>query len=133
MPPPRANGVTSRPTPPHQQKGWKSVNLAQPFSSKAEGLGVLAAHTLEPTSTATPGAGTGEFTGSSNTVHEVPAGGRHSSTGTLTRRSAPPAFRALKPRTAGAPKEVTSGHRTPSVTMWLGNLNWGHGAAGVWA
>lgn len=63
------------PQPPlYQQKGWKSANLAQPFSSRAEVLGVLAAHTLEPTSTATPGAGAGGVTGSSNTVHVGPAG-----------------------------------------------------------
>lgn len=52
-----------------QQKGWKSVNLAQPFSSRAEVLGALAAHTLEPTSIATPGAEAVGLTGSSNTVH----------------------------------------------------------------
>lgn len=92
MPPPRADGVTSWPTPPYQQKGWKSVNLAQPFSSEVEGLWVLAAHTLEPTSTATPGAGTGEFTGSSNTAHEVPSGRDTADQAPLTHRSAPPAF-----------------------------------------
>lgn len=52
-----------------QQKGWKSVNLAQPLSSRAEVLGVLADHTLEPTSIATPGAEAVGLTGSSNTVH----------------------------------------------------------------
>lgn len=35
---------------------------------------MLAAHTLEPTSIATPGAGAGGVTGSSNTVHVGPAG-----------------------------------------------------------
>lgn len=52
-----------------QQKGWKSVNVAQPFSSGAEVLEVPAAHTLEPTSITTPGAGTAVFTGSSDNPH----------------------------------------------------------------
>lgn len=116
MPPPRANGVTSRPAPPHQQKGWKSVNLAQPFSSKAEGLGVLAAHTLEPTSTATPGAGTGEFTGSSNTVHEVPAGGRHSSTGTLDSQVGPTCLQGPEAQSCRGPKR--SDQWTPATSCY---------------
>lgn len=54
-----------------QQKGWKSVNLAQPFSSTTEGP---AAHALEPTSLAAPGVADSGFTGSSKTaVHVVPA------------------------------------------------------------
>lgn len=61
----------------HQQKGWKSVNVAQPFSSGAEALGVPAAHTLEPTSITTPGAGTAVFTGSSDNPHTASAGWRH--------------------------------------------------------
>lgn len=69
-----ADGVAAQ-LAPYQQKGWKSVNLAQPFSSRAEVLGALAAHTLEPTSIATPGAEAVGLTGSSNTVH-VPARGR---------------------------------------------------------
>lgn len=58
-----------------QQKGWKSANLAQPFSSGAEVLGEPAAHTLEPTSRATAGAGLAAMgvTGPSNTAHEEPA------------------------------------------------------------
>lgn len=61
----------------YQQKGWKSVNLAQPFSSAIEGP---AAHALEPTSLAAPGAADSGFTGSSKTaVHVVPARRRCSS------------------------------------------------------
>lgn len=53
------------------------MNLAQPFSSGAEGP---AAHTLEPTSLEAPGAADIGFTGSSKTaVHVVPARGRYSS------------------------------------------------------
>lgn len=113
--------MTPRPAPPHQQKGWKSVNLAQPFSSKAAELGVLAAHTLEPTSTATPGAGAGEFTGLSNTVHEVPAGGRHSSPGTLDPQVGPTCLQGPEAQSCGGPTRsgpVVS--RPPTVTMWLG-------------
>lgn len=67
--------------PPHQQKGWKSVNLAQPFSSGAEVLGEPAAHTLEPTSSATAGAGPAAMgvTGPSNTAHGEPARGERMS------------------------------------------------------
>ena len=53
------------------------MNLAQPFSSGAEGP---AAHILEPTSLAAPGAADIWFTGSSKTaVHVVPARGRDNS------------------------------------------------------
>jgi hypothetical protein len=53
------------------------VNLAQPFSSGAEGP---VAHTLEPTSLAAAGTVSVGFTGSSNTaVHAVPARERCSS------------------------------------------------------
>ena len=106
--------MTSWPAPPHQQKGWKSVNLAQPFSSKAEGLGVLDAHTPEPTSTATPGTGTGEFTVSSNTAHEAPAGGRHSRPGSPDPQVSPTCLHSPGARSA-------AGHAFPNRTSghWL--------------
>lgn len=56
------------------------MNVAQPFSSRAEALGALAAHTLEPTSIATPEAAAAGLTGPSNTVHG-PAGGRRGGPG----------------------------------------------------
>lgn len=64
------NGVSYQTT--YQQNGWKSVNLAHPFSSGVAVSGAGASHTLEPTSKATQGEGGLEFTCSSNTaVHPV--------------------------------------------------------------
>lgn len=54
----------------YQQKGWKSVNLAQPFSSGALLCGAAESHTLDPTSMATGGVG---LTGSNTAVQPAPA------------------------------------------------------------
>lgn len=57
----------------YQQKGWKSVNFAHPFSSGVAFSGAAESHTLDPTSMATQGAGGFEFTGSNTAVHPDPA------------------------------------------------------------
>lgn len=63
--------------PSYQQKGWKSVNFAHPFSSGVGFSGAAESQTLDPTSMATQGVGGFEFTGSNTAVHPDPADTDH--------------------------------------------------------
>lgn len=81
----------------YQQKGWKSVNLAQPFSSEAK---APAAHTLEPTSLAAPGTGAAGITGSSKTaVHAA----------SVRRRCSGQAEKARAPQSTAEPSCASAG------------------------
>lgn len=59
----------------YQQKCWKSVNFAHPFSSGVVFSGAAESHTLDPTSMATHGVGGFELTGSNTAVQPEPAHG----------------------------------------------------------
>lgn len=59
-----------RQTQTHQQKGWKSVNLAHPFSSASVGAGWDSG--VSQAEKPTPAAGAFDFTSPKSAIHPVP-------------------------------------------------------------